>query len=135
MAGEFVVTVNKSCNYGSFKVGGANQQIKTANSILEYSQEIPANTTDYQVDFPVVLAQVQAITVDSTQDGCIITTNAPRSGSPDNTLNLDALTVLHWDISLATGTRFVTSDVSSIYISTGSKATIIHIGVALAASV
>ena len=131
MAQELKVARSTVVNGGGVSVGGVTETV-TADHVLTFSKEIPANSTDEHLVGPdITLAICNAMAIVANKD-CVVKTNS--SSSPTDTLTLLANKAIHWLTGDPAANKFLTATVTDWYITTGADQTIIKMVFAMDAT-
>lgn len=124
MAGEAKITRSTTVQGGGLSVGGV-QETLLSDSVKTFSKEFPANLTDGRVVFPIDVSEVKAMAIIANKD-CTIETNA-TDASGGETLLLKANKALNWVLGDLAANKFLTIDVTDLYVTTGAESTVLKL--------
>lgn len=120
-------TISRSLKINGVTIGG--DPVSPAGNVSALYQDdvpIPANTTDFQIAFAIGLASAAAIAI-ATDAPCTIKTNDPET--PDDTIVLKTNQALVFDADDPESTNFLTTDVTTVFVTTNGSAVNLVIGV------
>lgn len=96
-------------------IGGDSEQEITTDLESAATVTVAADETNFEIDLTVTLANAKAIGLVADQD-CTVKTNS--SSTPDDTITLKADQALVWCENDPADTKFLTEDLTKIYVTT-----------------
>jgi hypothetical protein len=130
MANELQTKLTRSINFGAVTIGGV-AITKLTDQQLGIRKTIPANSTDVQVVIgSVTMANVLAMGLEVSEEGCTVKTNS--SGSPTDTILPKKNVALIWIDGDPSLSKFITAvTLTSVFVSTGGSDALFAFGLAL----
>jgi hypothetical protein len=124
MAGEPTARITKSAIIGGLTIGGTVATV-SADTIIAFQKTFPIGT-NVEADINlIVVANAVLLSIESSADATVKTNS---TGSPTDTLNLKAGQPLIWQTNDPAGAKFLSGDVTKIYV-TNTAVTTLKIGV------
>lgn len=116
MAGEVTLTLSRSVVIGGQTIGGAAETV-LADTQTVYKETVPTGSTDYELDVPITVANIQVSALHSTQN---VTLKTNSSSSPVQTIPLIKNAALVWSVNEPAAAKTLTTDVTKFFITNAS---------------
>jgi len=128
MAGETDVQVSRSIRIGGLTIGGVGQTIP-ADKHVAIKKTVPKNSTNIQFDVAADISDAVGMAIEASQD-CTVYTNDLSTGTPTDTLSLKKNVPVLWSLGDPVAAKFLSADVTAVYVTTGSEDTKLAFAVA-----
>jgi hypothetical protein len=127
MAGELSAKLTRSIQIGGITIGGLVETILSDGQV-QNQKTVPASSTNAEFDVAVTIANVKAIALWADKD-CTVKTNS--TSVPDETLALKANSPMVWSSTDPVAGKFITHDITKLYVTTGAADTLLKFGAAV----
>lgn len=123
------IKIIEEITFGNLRIGGVPAVIDQGDGSLVWEQNINPNTNNLPYLFPFFVNLCSVMVASSDVDGVVIKTN--NSGSPDDQFTLYKDNPLMWDLNKPTSMRFLTSDVTQIFVTNPDETKTAHVKLAV----
>lgn len=116
MAGEALVSVTRMMSINGVQIGGAVETVAADFQAL-YKQTVATGATNWEVDIPITVANLEAFGIFSTQ---AVTVKTNSTTVPTQTITVPANTLLMWTNAQPSGQNILTADTTKFFITNAS---------------